>query len=169
MIRRLSALCLLLSVVCIAGCGKRPAAAPGIVTAAAISAELAPTFVTVDDARYSPLDHAWLERALARHLAQTWQERPYAPELKDCDDFTDFLVSNVRHWFGEQAPAGSGGALVGRYSIYIAEANAWHRVALVRTDRGWFVADPLALVPHPWRIPLIPLADYRRPARLASF
>ncbi len=155
--------------VMLGGCSKpAPAALPEI-AGTAIRAELSATLVTLDDERYSPLSHAWLEAALARHLAATWHDRPYRPELKDCDDFTDFMVANVRHWFGESAADGSGGALIGRYTIFIAEANAWHRVALARTERGWFVADPQALVPSPWRIVLVPLATYARPARLAAF
>lgn len=172
MTRLASVLCLLTSVLCFFACAKKPAALP-IVTAADIRTQLFPCAVSFDDELYSPVDHAWLESALARHLAKTWHERPYKPELKDCDDFTDFLVSNLRHWYGEEAPDGSGGALLGRYTVFIAEANAgagaWHRVALVRTERGWFVADPQALIPHPWRIPLIPLAAYARPGRRAAF
>ena len=162
-----------LAALLLGGCGKpAPAALPAIASAA-IAAELPGVAVAFDDAAYSPLPHVWLEAALARHLAATWHDRPYQPELKDCDDFTDFLVSNVRHWFGEKAADGSGGALLGRYTIFIAEANggagAWHRVALARTERGWFVADPLALTPRPWRIPLVPLAAYGRPARGVTF
>jgi hypothetical protein len=145
-----------------------PTALPPLASAA-VAAELSAVAATFDDATYSPLSHAWLESALARHLAATWHDRAYTPELKDCDDFTDFLVSNLRHWFGEQAASGSGGALIGRYTIWVAEANAWHRVALVRTERGWFVADPQAITPRPWRIPLLPLAAYARPARSAAF
>ena len=157
----------------LSGCAKQAPASLPPIAGPAVRAELPALLVTLDDERYSPLSHAWLESALARHLAATWHDRAYQPELKDCDDFTDFLVSNVRHWFGEQAAPGSGGAAIGRYTVLIAEANkgagAWHRVALVRTDRGWFVADPQKLIPHPWRIPLVPLAAYARPARLAAF
>lgn len=153
----------------LAGCGKpAPSALPAI-AGSALRAELPATFVTFDDERYSPLSHAWLESALARHLAATWHDRPYQPELKDCDDFTDYLVANIRHWFGETAAAGSGGALIGRYTIWIAEAGAWHRVALVRTERGWFVIDPQAITPRPARLVPIPLATYARPARSAAF
>lgn len=153
----------------LAGCGKpAPTALPAI-PSAVIAAELPGVAATFDDAAYSPLSHAWLESALARHLAATWHDRAYTPELKDCDDFTDYLVANVRHWFGEKAAAGSGGALIGRYTIFISEAAAWHRVALVRTERGWFVIDPQALTPRPARLVPIPLATYARPARSAAF
>lgn len=155
----------------VTGCSKQPAAEPTL-TAAAVIAELPRITVTCDDARYTPLEHAWLERALDRHLAQTWHDRPYVPELKDCDDYTDFLVANVRHWFGEQAAADAGGALIGRYTIWIAEASAWHRVALVRTEHGWFVVDPqrIATAANGYHsISIIPLATYARPARSVAF
>ena len=165
--KTLAALLSLAAAIALGGCSK-PAPEPlPAVARTAVAAELAPLAVACDDNAYSPIEHTWLERAIDRHVAKTWHDRAYVPEAKDCDDFTDYLVSQIRHQFGEQAAKGSGGALIGRYTVWTATGT--HRVAIVRTDRGWFIADPQTLTRPPRTIPLVPRVSYKLTGLSAAF
>lgn len=160
---------LLLSTLCFfAGCSKAPAP-KGTLTLVEVRSELSlekVPEVRADDNNLAILDHAWAEKQVYSWVASRWHDRAYVAELKDCDDYTDDLVHFIRRAFREHA-ADKGGAAVGPLDVLFPQG--WHQIALLRTDRGWFVIDPQVFNSKTRTLNMVPLSQYPQRSRYAKF
>lgn len=101
--------------------------------------------ILVDDDVYGIARHEWVVKQLERYVEKTWHQRAYVPHVNDCDDFADDLRYQLRRAWRDSARPDNGGAPVAmsNYLWVDPEKGVYaHAVVLIRTDRGWYVADP---------------------------
>lgn len=159
-----------LSLTAFVGCSKSTPEAFGTIEISAARAEVYPTVpaLLADDNALAVLDHTWTEKQVYAFVASRWHDREYVADLKDCDDFTDDLVHFIRREFRERADVrGKGGAAIGPIDVHM--PAGWHQIALIRTQRGWFVCDPQVFNRKTRTLDLIPLTQYPHPSRWARF